>query len=91
MNMECSWLLRTVRQQQFRKGTAVLDGEVTWSIKQVSLFVFYVHFTEVEVHFLCESGYIVPCVGSFTEEKFCLSLNLPPVCEYQKYVENKIK
>jgi hypothetical protein len=35
-------------------------------------------------------GYVIPCVGNLTEEKFSVSLNVPGTYECQKYVESII-
>jgi hypothetical protein len=41
-------------------------SRVIWSLKEDSTNTF------VKVHLLCESYYIVPCVGSVTEQKLCV-------------------
>jgi hypothetical protein len=41
-----------------------------------------------KVQVLCEPVYIMPS-GNLMEEKLCYCMDLPPVCKYQMYFENR--
>lgn len=47
------------------------------------------HISIIMGHLPYEPGYIIPHVGNFTEETFCVCFNFPPAYEYAKHAENK--